>query len=162
MYQTVDPSALQDWIAGLQACDRIGLDTEFMRISTYWPQLALLQVGAGESVFVLDPLALTGLDALAGVCAAAKPQKIMHAAGEDLAALRRHQAESGLSVVTPADARRILGGRDDAWAAEIVGPQAIYTNFRRRKMQAMSRTLTHCPGPRKVAEEYVIVAFLQR
>lgn len=88
MYQTVDPSALQDWIGGLQAYDRIGLDTEFMRISTYWPQLALLQVGAGESVFVLDPLALTGLEALAGVCAAAKPQKVMHAAGEDLAALR--------------------------------------------------------------------------
>ena len=54
--------------ADLQAfCDRlsrepfIAVDTEFMRETTYWPKLCLIQVAGGENEAIIDPLA-EGID----------------------------------------------------------------------------------------------------
>lgn len=50
-----------------EACQRlaqnefISVDTEFMRESTYWPQLCLIQAAGGETEILIDPLA-EGLD----------------------------------------------------------------------------------------------------
>lgn len=81
---------------------------------------------------------------------------------EDITALRRHLVEHGVSAVSPDDARRLLGEGHLAWSSELMGPQAIYTNYRRRRMLAASRTLTSAIGPKRTAEEYVMAAFLQR
>ena len=59
------------------------LDTEFMRVRTYYPTLALLQITTGDEVFLIDPLQVTELvplwQRLSG------PQlKVLHACGEDL------------------------------------------------------------------------------
>ena len=34
----------------------IAVDTEFMRDSTYWPQLCLVQIGGPKDVAAVDPL----------------------------------------------------------------------------------------------------------
>lgn len=81
---------------------------------------------------------------------------------EHIAALRRHLAEQRVSVVSTADALRILGAGADTWSPEITGPQAIYTNYRRRRRDATMRALTGARGPKKTAEEYVMAAFLSR
>ena len=67
---------------------RIGLDTEFIRERTYWPQLALVQMAIGEHILLIDPLQ-------PGMCAALRPWledtsiiKIMHSASEDLVAFQ--------------------------------------------------------------------------
>lgn len=67
---------------------RIGLDTEFIRERTYWPQLALVQMAVGDEVLLIDPL-------VPGMCEALKPwltdtsiTKIMHSASEDLVAFK--------------------------------------------------------------------------
>lgn len=67
-----DTDSLAAFCEGLKGSPYITLDTEFMRESTYWPQLCLLQIaGPGESVEnarAIDPLAkgldLAPLDAL--------------------------------------------------------------------------------------------------
>ena len=34
----------------------VTLDTEFVRESTYWPQLCLIQMGLADEAFIIDPL----------------------------------------------------------------------------------------------------------
>ena len=67
---------------------RVGLDTEFVRERTWWPQLALVQLALDERVLLVDPLAPGMCDALAPLLADASVLKIMHSASEDLVALK--------------------------------------------------------------------------
>ncbi len=92
-----DPAVLTARLAA--APPRIGLDTEFIREKTYWPQLALVQIalevgnGASETegddgILLVDPLAPGITAALAPVLADPSVLKIMHSASEDLVALK--------------------------------------------------------------------------
>ncbi len=69
---------------------RIGLDTEFIRERTFWPQLALVQIAIevadGIEVLLVDPLAPGIAEALRPMLADAAILKIMHSASEDLVA----------------------------------------------------------------------------
>jgi len=57
-YQYVDrPDTL---VAALRGCDRIGVDTEFMRESTYFSQLCLVQVATPADIYCVDPLTGNG------------------------------------------------------------------------------------------------------
>lgn len=83
------PDALRARIADPPAT--IGLDTEFIRERTYWPQLALVQIALGESaedILLVDPLVPGMCDALAPLLTDASVLKIMHSASEDLVAFR--------------------------------------------------------------------------
>jgi len=63
----------------------IAVDTEFMRETTYWPKLCLVQVAAPAVAAVIDPLA-EGLDLspLLPVLANPKIEKVFHAARQDV------------------------------------------------------------------------------
>ncbi len=63
---------------------RIGLDTEFIRERTYWPQLALVQMAVGDEILIIDPLIPGMTAALATWLADPSILKIMHSASEDL------------------------------------------------------------------------------
>jgi ribonuclease D len=77
---------LEQWLAELSAGTAVGLDTEFMRRNTFYPQLALLQLGWQERYALVDPLAFDIGNAL-------QPLKrsdvvtLMHSASEDLETL---------------------------------------------------------------------------
>jgi ribonuclease D len=43
-------------------CQRLGVDTEFMREKTYFAQLCLVQVATEDRIYCVDPLAETGQD----------------------------------------------------------------------------------------------------
>jgi ribonuclease D len=83
-----DPAPLDALIAA--APPSIGLDTEFVRERTYWPQLALVQIAVddGGEILLVDPLAPGIADALARLLADTRILKIMHSASEDLIALK--------------------------------------------------------------------------
>lgn len=66
---------------------RVGLDTEFIRERTYWPQLALVQLALGERVLLVDPLREGMADALRPLLTDPAVTKVMHSASEDLVAL---------------------------------------------------------------------------
>ncbi len=53
----VTPDALTDACAELQRSPVIAFDTEFIRESTYYPNLALIQLATGSQVFLVDPTA---------------------------------------------------------------------------------------------------------
>jgi ribonuclease D len=63
----------------------VAIDTEFMRETTYWPKLCLLQAAAPGAEAVIDPLA-EGLDLapLHALLADQKVTKVFHAARQDL------------------------------------------------------------------------------
>lgn len=63
---------------------RIGLDTEFIRERTYWPQLALVQMAVGDEILLIDPLIPGMNEALAPWLADPAILKVMHSASEDL------------------------------------------------------------------------------
>ncbi|QLC21454.1 ribonuclease D [Parasphingopyxis sp. CP4] len=52
-----DSDALADLCARLSAGDFVAVDTEFMRESTYWPDLCLIQIGNAEEAAAVDPKA---------------------------------------------------------------------------------------------------------
>ncbi len=58
-----------------------------MRERTYYAQLCLLQLGADGLAVCVDPLALSSLDVLRPLMAAAQPCKILHAARQDMEVL---------------------------------------------------------------------------
>jgi ribonuclease D len=87
------PAALQAHLERRPA--RIGLDTEFVRERTFWPQLALVQIaiqdgedGKDETILLIDPLAPGMTDALIPVLSDPSILKIMHSPSEDLVAFR--------------------------------------------------------------------------
>ncbi|HET9484582.1 MAG TPA: ribonuclease D, partial [Xanthomonadales bacterium] len=52
-----DETALAALCASLASQSAIAVDTEFMRVRTYWPELALVQVGSREHLALIDPQA---------------------------------------------------------------------------------------------------------
>ncbi|HEV7491956.1 MAG TPA: HRDC domain-containing protein, partial [Rhodanobacteraceae bacterium] len=64
-----------------------GIDTEFMRVNTFFPRLALIQLAFAERVALIDPLATIDLHALGTVLADPARVIVMHSASEDLEAL---------------------------------------------------------------------------
>ena len=82
--QTMLEDACQQW----EQSNIIGVDTEFMRRSTFYPQLALLQLSDGHNGFLIDPLAIKNMSPLKAIFSQSKITKIIHAPSEDLLILK--------------------------------------------------------------------------
>lgn len=82
------PASLQAFIDDLGSQTEIALDTEFERIRTYWPKLALLQINPPAPARLIDPTAGIDLTGLGSVLTEPGKRLIMHSASEDLIALK--------------------------------------------------------------------------
>jgi len=88
------PDALRARLSPAPAC--IGLDTEFIRERTYWPQLALVQIALGDpfdpsasgDILLVDPLVPGMPEALAPLLVDRAVLKLMHSPSEDLVAFQ--------------------------------------------------------------------------
>ena len=67
----------------------VALDTEFMRVDTFYPQAALLQVCAAGEIYLIDPLSVTATKPLAELFTHPSVVKVLHACGEDLEVFQR-------------------------------------------------------------------------
>ena len=68
------------------SADFVAVDTEFMRESTYWPLLCLVQISDGKEAAAIDPLA-SGIDLkplLDLLCENEDVLKVFHAGGQDV------------------------------------------------------------------------------
>jgi len=85
--QWIDQTAQLQVLHSLHALPALAMDTEFMREKTYFPELALLQLGGPDRIFLLDAPALGAEHEIVGVLQS-PALKVMHSAGEDLQALQ--------------------------------------------------------------------------
>ena len=69
----------------LSTSDYVAVDTEFMRESTFWPQLCLIQIAWPEEAMIIDPMA-PGLDLKPfwELMANERVVKVFHAARQDI------------------------------------------------------------------------------
>ncbi|MCQ0166153.1 ribonuclease D [Pseudomonas sp. S12(2018)] len=67
----------------------VALDTEFMRVDTFYPIAGLIQVGDGQRAFLIDPLLIGDWQPLAELLEDSAVTKVLHACSEDLEVLMR-------------------------------------------------------------------------
>ena len=85
-----DAAGVDEVISAARAAGRCALDTEFMWEKSYAPQLCLVQVAVGDTIWLVDPLAGAPLEPLGALIADASVQKLMHAPSADLIAFGLH------------------------------------------------------------------------
>jgi ribonuclease D len=80
-----DTAALSAFAAEVEKAPYVALDTEFMRDSTYWPKLCLIQAASPGVEAIIDPLA-EGIDLTPFYRLLANPRvvKVFHAARQDV------------------------------------------------------------------------------
>lgn len=79
--------SLTSVIEAMHAAPRHVLDTEFERVRTFWPKLALIQIALPGRIVLVDPLALEDLADFGSALHNGAPW-LMHSASEDLIALK--------------------------------------------------------------------------
>ena len=81
---------LQNIIKDLKSSSAIGLDTEFIRESTYYPILALLQLSDKKHTYCIDILALNNKELVIDLLKDKNIVKIIHSSKQDLEVLNHY------------------------------------------------------------------------
>jgi len=84
-----DNDSLGQLCAQWQQLPFVALDTEFMRVDTFYPIAALLQIGDGQRAYLIDPLTIDNWQPLAALLENPAVVKVVHACSEDLEVLLR-------------------------------------------------------------------------
>jgi len=92
-----------------KATGRLGLDTEFHRERRYFPQLALVQLVAGESRVLLDPLLGLDLSPLGDMLADSSVVKVLHSPAQDLEIFYFRFGQTPRNVFDTQTAAALLG-----------------------------------------------------
>ena len=82
-----DEAALRGLVQSWPTGAGLALDTEFVRERTYYPKLCLVQVAAGDSLALIDPLAIQDARPLVAPFTDPGRPKLLHAARQDIEAL---------------------------------------------------------------------------
>ena len=87
---TADYTIVSDSAELAQLCDRwsrlsvLALDTEFIRVNTFYPKAGLIQVCDGSEVYLLDPLSIKDFSSFKLLLQDPAVCKVLHSASEDL------------------------------------------------------------------------------
>ena len=82
-----DDAALAEFAARMRERDWIAIDTEFLRESTYYPKLCLVQIADAHEIGLIDVIALDDLEPLAALLTDTSVLKVFHSAEQDLEVL---------------------------------------------------------------------------
>ena len=84
-YSYIDSDrALAELCAKLESVSHCAIDTEFVRESTYYAELALVQVGSGDLFACIDPLAIDDFSPFVELLANPALVKVFHSSSQDL------------------------------------------------------------------------------
>jgi ribonuclease D len=84
-YSYIDSDELfQPLVAQINSATQLLLDTEFIRVSTYFPKLGLLQLHLNSVDYLLDPLAINNINQLWDLMFSGDKLFIFHSCKEDL------------------------------------------------------------------------------
>lgn len=104
-----DNAALAAMAGELASRDAIALDTEFMRVDTFHPILALIQIGDGDTEYLVDPLSITDFTPLHPLLLNEFPRKLLHACSEDIEVLTRLTGSLPVGIIDTQIATAFLG-----------------------------------------------------
>lgn len=93
---------LADVCASLRQAPFVAVDTEFMRETTYWPVLCLVQAAGGDTEVIIDPMA-DGLDLgpLLDLMLDDSVLKVFHAARQDMEIFVKMAMDAGRGMRAP-------------------------------------------------------------
>lgn len=90
-YRWIDTSAqLKEICEAARQLPVVALDTEFIRIRTYYPKLGLIQLFDGQQVSLIDPLAIDDFQPLVALLTDENVIKVFHACQEDIEVLQHY------------------------------------------------------------------------
>lgn len=137
--------ALAQFCASLSTAEFVTVDTEFMRETTFWPKVCLIQVAGPEEARVIDPLA-DGLDMapLFDLLRNKNVLKVFHAARQDLEIFVRQMGEVPAPLFDTQVAAMVCGFGDQVSYETLAGKLANaqidkssrFTDWARRPLTA--------------------------
>jgi ribonuclease D len=141
-----DSAALANLCARLAESPFIAVDTEFMRESTYWPELCLIQVADAEEAAAIDPMA-PGLDLqplLDLLVDNEEVLKVFHAGGQDIEIIYNLTGKTPHPLFDTQVAAMALGQGEqigysnlvDSWLGLQIDKGARFTDWARRPLDA--------------------------
>ncbi len=98
----------------------LALDTEFVRVDTYYPRLCLVQVGDGRDPAVIDALAVPSLEPLLDVLYRPTCVKVLHSGSQDLEIFAALRNAPLLPLFDTQRAAELLGDGDQLGYAALV------------------------------------------
>ncbi len=141
-----DSAALANLCVRLAQAPFVAVDTEFMRESTYWPELCLIQVADGNEAAAIDPMA-PGLDLrplLDLLVANEEVLKVFHAGGQDIEIIYNLTGKTPHPLFDTQVAAMALGQGEqigysnlvDSWLGISIDKGARFTDWARRPLDA--------------------------
>lgn len=106
-----DPALLREQVKRWKDRPALGLDTEFVRERTFFPELGLVQIADGETCSLVDPLALDDLDPLREILVDPGVVKVVHSCSEDMEVLY-HELEAFPEPIFDTQTAAALAGHD--------------------------------------------------
>jgi ribonuclease D len=104
-----DATALSHLVADLAASPTVAVDTESNSLHAYRERVCLIQFSTSTADYIVDPIALSDLTALAPFFASPSHEKIFHAAEGDLLGLGRDFQFTFANIFDTMSAARTLG-----------------------------------------------------
>lgn len=89
--------------------DLIALDTEFVRVDTFYPRIGLIQVGDGDNNYLLDPLKIDEWDSFIALLAKPSIIKVLHSCSEDLVVFKEFFNQMPIPMFDSQKAAAFLG-----------------------------------------------------
>ncbi len=133
---------LQQMIDDLVTQNRVAVDTESNSLHAFREQVCLAQISSTNADYLIDPLVLKDLSALAPIFSNPKIEKIFHAAEYDLVCLRRDFGFSFANLFDTMHAARVLGYPAVGLDRLLNDKFKIQTDKRHQKANWAARPLT--------------------
>ncbi len=114
------PARLKEFLREIEGHSVVAIDTEFIREKTYYPQLCLIQIAAGSSIWCIDTLVLDDLSLFFQDLCRPSLLKIFHAARQDLEIFFHETAQIPTPLFDTQIAAALLGRPDQIAYAGLV------------------------------------------
>jgi ribonuclease D len=113
-------SQMDDLLERLKDVTLLAVDTEFFRETTYYPQLALVQIATDSIVACIDPLAFDAKQALRTLLLDDRITKIFHSCSQDLEVLFYYLGEAPGAIYDTQIANALLTDHNQIGYASLV------------------------------------------
>ena len=137
-----DEAALGRLVGELAACPVVAVDTESNSLHAYRERVCLIQFSTPDADYIVDPIRLPELNALAPFFANPDQQKVFHAAEYDLICLRRDYRFEFTNIFDTMSAARTLGWPQVGLAAILDTHFGVTMNKKYQRADWKRRPLT--------------------